>query len=281
MPPIYIVLFICAILIGYILLKPYWVKQRRKKIQSQPFPKAWREILRKNVPYFYSMPADIQLQLKKHVLVFLVEKKFYGFEGIEIDDEIRVTIAAQACLLLMNRPTNYYPKLKSIYVYPVAFIAHHQSQDAAGVVQNRPRVLSGESWELGKVILSWKHSKKAGLVFNDGHNVVIHEFAHQLDQETGAANGAPFLRHKKRNHWSKVFSEEYETLCRRTEQGKDSLLDSYGATNPAEFFAVASEVFFEQPAALKAEHQALYEQLKGFYHVDPANWQSKYDNKII
>lgn len=269
------ILIICALVIGlisFILFKPKWIEYKRNQIKAQPFPKAWRMILKRNVPYFYSMPADVQLQLKQHVMVFLAEKHFFGFKGIEVNDEIKVTIAAQACLLLLNRKTNYYPKLKSIYVYPAAFVTRHEAKDAAGVLQNKPRVLSGESWELGKVILSWKDSKQGALVFNDGHNVVIHEFAHQLDQETGAANGAPFLRHKNKKCWSHVLAAEFEKLQDKAKRGEPGLLDHYGATNPAEFFAVASEVFFERPQEMKQYHSALYSQLKGYYQINPAIW---------
>ena len=272
MSPLIVISLLVVGLIGYVLTKPIWIRRRRDQLKSKPFPKEWRLILRRNVPYFYSMPTDIQLQLKQHVLVFLGEKKFYGFEGLYITDEIRVTIAAQACLLLLNRATDYYPKLKSIYVYPAAFIATHETRDPAGVLQNNPRVLSGESWELGKVILSWKDSKEGALVFNDGHNVVIHEFAHQLDQETGSANGAPFLRHKERRCWSQVLVEEFQQLQNKAKRDEATLLDHYGATNPAEFFAVASEVFFERPDEMRKIHPKLYKQLKGFYHVDPASW---------
>jgi len=270
--PIFVTSFIVVILITYVILKPKWIERRRKKIREQPFPKDWRAILKKNVPFFYSMPSDIQLQLKQHVMVFLAEKKFFGFEGVKIDDEIKVTIAAQACLLLLNRKANYYPKLKSIYVYPAAFVTKHESRDAAGVLQNKPRVLSGESWELGKVILSWKDSKQDALVFNDGHNVVIHEFAHQLDQETGIANGAPFLNYHGNKCWSHVLSNEFIRLQDQAKIGEPTLLDHYGATNPAEFFAVASEVFFERPNEMKHQHSALYSQLQGFYQVNPAVW---------
>jgi len=271
MSPLIIILLVFC-LVGYILLKPYWVRRKRAQIKQQPFPKKWRQILRNNVPYFYSMPADIQLQLKQQVLVFLNEKEFYGFQGVKIDDEIKVTIAAQACLLLLNRETNFYPKLKSIYVYPAAFITSHQTRDSAGVLQNQQRVLSGESWEYGKVILSWKDSKQGALVFNDGHNVVIHEFAHQLDQETGVANGAPFLKSKSNQCWSQVLSEEFEKLQQKAKHNQTSLLDHYGATNPAEFFAVASEVFFERPSEMQQQHKNLYTQLQNFYKVNPAIW---------
>lgn len=272
MLPILIISLVALSLIGYVLLKPIWVRLRREKIKSQPFPREWRQILKVNVPYFYTMPVDLQLQLKQHILVFLAEKKFYGFEGIEINDEIRITIAAQACLLLLNRKTGYYPKLNSIYVYPVAFITNHQGKDAAGVLQNHKRILSGESWESGKVILSWMDTQQGAQVINDGKNVVIHEFAHQLDQETGVANGAPFLRHKTRQRWSQVLSSEFEKLRSQVANGQESLLDHYGATNPAEFFAVASEVFFERPVEMKKQHSRLYSQLQGVYQVNPAIW---------
>jgi len=157
-------------------------------------------------------------------------------------------------------------------VYPAAFVARHSSVDAAGVLQQNHRVLSGESWGLGKVILSWRDSQSGGRDFHDGHNVVIHEFAHQLDQETGAANGAPRLTSKANSHWPEIFSQAFQQLGYEASRGLESLLDYYGATNPAEFFAVASEVFYEKPQALQHRHPQLYEQLKVFYHVDPAIW---------
>ena len=272
MSPLFLIAFVTITLIAYILLKPKWIRRKRQLIKAQPFPKQWREIIKRNVPYFYTMPADLQLQLKQHVQVFMHEKDFYGFEGININDEIKATIAVQACLLLLNQDENYYPKLKSIYVYPAAFITNHKSKDAAGVVHENRRVLSGESWELGKVVLSWKDTKHGASIIDDGRNVVIHEFAHQLDQETGAANGAPFLRHKNRRCWSEVLTKEYEKLCAQSATGELSLLDKYGATNPAEFFAVASEVFFERPLDMQNLHPNLYLQLQGFYRVNPVVW---------
>jgi len=152
MSPLFVLAFVVIAIISYILLKPAWVRHRRQVIKSRPFPKEWRRIIKKNIPYFYTMPADLQLQLKQHILVFIHEKQFYGFEGIEINDEIKATIAVQACLLLLNQDEKYYPKLKSIYVYPAAFITRHQSRDAAGVVHENRRVLSGESWDSGKVV---------------------------------------------------------------------------------------------------------------------------------
>lgn len=266
-------LLIGIVTIGYIFAKPQWIEYRRHRIRQQPFPNQWRQIIKRRMPYFGQMPADLQLQLKKHIQVFIAEKQFAGFQGIKINDDIKVTIAAQACLLLLNRKTNYYPKLQTIVVYPSAFIKKQTVANQIGLHEEKSTVMLGESWDFGKIILSWQHTVEGAKIPNDGANVVIHEFAHQLDQETGSANGAPQLG-KQGNYqcWSSVFEREYQQLKQLTATGETSLLDSYGATNPAEFFAVASEVFFEQSNAMFNHHNGLYRQLKSYYQVDPVNW---------
>ena len=238
-------------------------------------PEAWREILRRRVPYFRSLPADLQLQLKKHIQVFLAEKSFIGCDGLAITEEMRVTIAAQACLLLLNRPDHYYPRLHQILVYPGPFVVYRQRRDGIGLLQDESRVLVGESWAHGQVILSWSDVLEGAAIVNDGRNVVIHEFAHQLDQEKGFANGAPELADFQRYpRWSRVLGQEYGALQERLQSRETSVLDPYAATDPAEFFAVCSEVFFEQPRHMAAEHPALYGELSRFYRVDPLCWQS-------
>lgn len=266
-------IIIGVLLIGYIAGKPYWREYQRNKVRAQPFKKEWRKILQKRMPYFRQMPADLQLQLKQHIQVFLAEKEFVGCNGVQITDEIRITIAAQACLLLLNRKTNYYPKLRSILVYPRAFVKDQKVDHGGGVQSTQQQVLAGESWDYGKIVLSWQDTLDGAEDPNDGHNVVIHEFAHQLDQEDGTANGAPILG-KEQNYkcWSAIFSEQFELLQKQAQVGAPSLLDYYGATNPAEFFAVASEVFFEQASALFQESPMLYKQLKQYYRVDPLQW---------
>ncbi len=266
-------LVIAALLIGYSAGKPYWREHQRNKIRQQPFKKEWRQVLQKRMPYFRQMPADLQLQLKQHIQVFKVEKHFVGCNGVVINDEIRITVAAQACLLLLNRKTDYYPKLKTILVYPSAFIKEHQGLNGDGVHFVQKSTLAGESWDFGKVVLSWQDTVKGADIPDDGRNVVIHEFAHQLDQENGRANGAPILgRSQNYQEWSTVFNEQFERLKHSIAVGIPTLFDSYGATNPAEFFAVASEVFFEQPYALNHGYPELYQQLSQFYFVDPVHW---------
>ena len=230
-------ILIAILLIGYSAGKPFWREYQRSKIKKRPFKKEWRKILNKRMPYFRKMPADLQLQLKQHIQVFLAEKRFVGCNGVVISDEIRITIAAQACLLLLNRKTDYYPKLTTILVYPMAFVKQQQMTDFAGVHSTEQITMSGESWDIGKIILSWQDTVAGAEIPDDGKNVVIHEFAHQLDQEDGIANGAPILG-KEQNYqcWSAVFSKQFEQLQQQATSCLPSLFDHYGATNPAEFF---------------------------------------------
>ena len=270
------------LILSYIFGKPFYVALRRAKIKAQPFPKHYRQIIKKRMPYFGQMPTDLQLQLKRHILVFLAEKEFIGFEGIRINDDIRVTVAAQACLLLLNRRTSYYSKLKTIAIYPSAFIkSGEQKQQISGqlegrvnIVSNQESILAGESWDFGRIVLSWQDTIEGAKIPDDGTNVVIHEFAHQLDQQNGPANGFPQLsKSTNRKLWADIMNREFIVLQQQKQQNHPSLLSYYGATNPAEFFAVASEVFFEQSKALYNQHNALYNQLKSYYRVDPINWQ--------
>jgi hypothetical protein len=270
-----IILGVALLVIAWLVAEPFLRSRRRRRVRSEPFPAAWRAILRRRVPYYRRLPAHLQSRLRKHVQVFLDEKRFVGCAGQEITDEVRVTIAAQACLLLLNQPTHYFHKLREILVYPGAFIVERLRFEPSGVLQEQRRALSGESWTGGQVILSWEDVLDGAAIDDDGRNVVIHEFAHQLDQAKGYANGAPSLAHRARYaRWSQVMAAEFATLRQRAALGIPSLLNEYGASDPAEFFAVASEVFFEQPAPMAAEHPALYAELAAFYRLDPAAFEA-------
>ena len=254
-------------------LPTWWVARRRQQLRGQVFPAAWRKILRRRVPLVRRLPVDLQLQLKKHMQVFIAEKAFLGCAGLQITEEMRVVVAAQACLLLLNRPTGYYRNLRQILVYPGAFAVQRASTDGAGVQQEQRHALAGESWSQGQVILSWQDTLEGAAVADDGRNVVIHEFAHQLDQENGPANGAPLRPHgADPQRWSQVFHAAYARLQAQAHAGEPGLLNHYGAQDPAEFFAVVSEVFFEQAAELAEYDPALYRELRGYYRVDPAGW---------
>lgn len=269
-----LILFGLALLfLLWLIGQPWLTERRRRRIRARPFPAAWREVLKRRVPYVRALPADLQLQLKQHIQVFLAEKPFIGCGGLEVTDEMRVTIAAQACLLLLNRPRGYYPNLRQILVYPGSFVVHRAHTDGVGVAHSGHQALSGESWSQGQVILSWQDTLDGAAVPDNGQNVVIHEFAHQLDQETGSANGAPVLaRRAYYARWAQVLGAEFAQLQARAAQGQVSLLCDYGATDPAEFFAVASEVFFEQPQQLADQHPALYRELSQFYRLNPLSW---------
>lgn len=250
---------------------PNW---RLKRALSAPFPQHWVDILERNIQVYRSLPMPLRLQLRKLIKQFLHEKHFDGAGGLEITDEIRLTIAAEACMLILNRPTGVYPELKWIVVYPSAFVVHHEQMDDAGVVDPEPRDLLGESWGNGKVILAWDSVLRGAQNFVDGQNVVLHEFAHQLDDETGYTDGAPVLAGASSyRSWAQVFSREFEALHNRIRRGKPSLIDEYGATNPAEFFAVATETFFEKPTQMAKHHAELFEIMSRYYRVDPREWQ--------
>lgn len=253
-----------------------WIpRYRLKRAIAAPFPQAWIDIVERNIQIYPSLPMPLRLQLRGLIKQFLHQKHFTGAGGLEITDEIRVTIAAEACMLLLNRRSEVYPRLRYIIVYPTAFIARHEGRDDAGLVNAGPRDLLGESWQNGKVILAWDSVLRGARNFVDGQNVVLHEFAHQLDSETGTADGAPLLGGASSyRSWAGALSPEFEELQRDTIRGRRSLMDHYGATNPAEFFAVATETFFEKPEQMAKHHKELFEALKSYYRIDPATWQA-------
>lgn len=261
------------LVIAWLASAPLLERRRRDRAMAAPFPGAWRAILHRNVPRYRDLPPDLREQLRRRIQAFLAGKDFVGCAGQEIDDEVRVTIAAQACLLLLNREPAGFPGLREVLVYPGAFVVERLRPEPSGVLQESRQVLSGESWSRGRVVLSWQDVLEGGAVPDDGRNVVIHEFAHQLDQEKGYGNGAPALGGRERHaRWSRVLGAEFERLQVATAMGEPTLLSAYGASDPAEFFAVATEVFFEQPARLAAEHPSLYAELAGYYRVDPRSW---------
>jgi hypothetical protein len=186
-------------------------------------------------------------------------------------DEIKLTIAAQACLLLLHRETGYYPELSSILVYPSAYVVKNTRQKVGDLVVESDQVRLGESWVRGAVVLAWDAVQHGAANPHDGHNVVLHEFAHQLDAEDGAMNGAPDLgRPSSYSAWARALGAEYEELLERVAAHQPADIDEYGATSPAEFFAVVTEAFFETGARLKRDHPELYEVLRAFYRQDPA-----------
>ena len=250
--------------------------RRREAVRAEPFPDAWLAIVDRNLPCARRLPEEDRRELIGHIQVFLPEKSFEGCGGLELTDEIRVTIAAHACLLLLHQEEpSYYPDLDSILVYPSAYVAKAVRHEGGVVIESEDARL-GESWQRGTVVLAWDHVLHDARAFRDGHNVALHEFAHQLDGEDGDMDGAPHLPARARYAaWARVLGDEYAELTARVHRARSSDLDPYGATNPAEFFAVVTESFFERPLAMKERHPELYAELAAFYRQDPASWSER------
>jgi len=246
-------------------------KRRRKRIAEQPFSDEWLAIINKNVPFYRLLPAADQAELQRHIQIFIAEKRFEGCGGLQITDEIKVTIAAQACILLLHRQTDYYPGLPSILVYPRSYVAQSTKWLAGGIMAEGPDVRLGESWHHGSVVLSWDDVRLSAADINDGQNVVFHEFAHQLDSTGAKGDSSPVLQsHSTFSAWARILEKDYKKLLHDVSRNSATLLNEYGAVNPAEFFAVATEYFFEKSRDLQRLHPELYEELKRFYQQDPA-----------
>lgn len=281
---------------------PVWVRWRRLRQGARPFPPAWRRVLQRRFALYRRLPPPLQRRLQAMVQVFVAEKPIIGCQGLQVTDDMRVLIAAQACTLVLNlhshggngngngsgsgnRPAALlpepYPELREVLVYPGAFVVEARQHEPGGVVRQGREARLGESWQEGRVVLSWLDCERGaagGEWAKPPHtehaaNVVMHEFAHQLDQETGAANGAPALkRGQSAQTWAQVFQRAFEDLRWLHTAGETTLIDPYGATAPEEFFAVATETFFMQPRALAQQHPALYAQLQQFFALDPQGW---------
>lgn len=253
---------------------PQWLAAwRRRRVRAQPFPAQWRSILRQRMPAFARLPPDVQLRLKKLAQVLLAEKPFVGCAGLEVTDEMRVLVSVQAAMLLLKLGPDGFAELRQVLIYPGPFVVDRSQPDASGLVHEQRRALSGESWQQGQVILSWADVLAGAADPMDGHNVVFHEFAHQLDQAHGRANGAPWLpTAAARRRWANVMNAEFAQLRLQLAQGLPTLIDPYGATEPAEFLAVVVELFFERPTELAHSHARLFAELQGLFGVDPRSW---------
>jgi Mlc titration factor MtfA (ptsG expression regulator) len=227
----------------------------------------WRAVL-DSYPFTRALSGPERDQLRDWVILFLHEKSIAGAGGLTVRDEMRIGIAAQACMLILNLDLDYYDGWVEVIVYPDEFVAEYEFADEDGVVHHVQEPMSGESWLAGPVILSWADAEMRG---RSGYNVVIHEFAHKLDMLNGDANGFPPLHAgMDRETWARTFAAAYEDLRGRVERGEAAAVDPYAAESPAEFFAVLSEAFFETPGAVRLDYPAVYGQLAAFYRQDPA-----------
>ena len=270
--PIYILIFAAVLALVIVIGIDRRRKRAIRELRATPLPDEWIQMLEEGVPIYQRLPADLRTKLHGYIQIFLATKPFEPCGELEeVTDEMRVIVAAQACLLLLNDRNGCYDALGSVLLYPNAYKTRESIHGSPDLGDQDVRL--GESWGTGSVVLSWHHTRHGAKNEKDGHNVVIHEFAHQLDQIDGSADGLPTLKDRTRYpDWQRVFSESFERHVKRTEDGRRTVIDSYGATNPAEFFAVSTETFFEKPAILKKKYPDLYDQLAIFYAVDPISW---------
>ncbi len=248
-----------------------WLKKRRrKKILAAPWPEAWSLHLNRNVRLTWELSSSETRKLRSLIKVFVAEKNWESVEGVQLTEEMRVTVAGNACLMLLGVDDFYFDNVKTILIRPHYF----EGKSRQGFIVEEGVARSGEAWQGGPIILSWPDTLEAGRNEDDGQNLVIHEFAHALDGLDGAMVGTlQFDDEATSEQWQRVVNREYEELAEAQIERRRTVLDHYGATNPAEFFAVSSETFFEQPRLLKQYHPELSGLLEKYYKVDPSRWQ--------
>jgi Mlc titration factor MtfA (ptsG expression regulator) len=242
--------------------------RQRAAAFAVPFASEWRVLLER-IPLYQRMPADLRRKLEPLIRQFLADIRFIGCDGLVINDEMRLTIATQACVLVASHGFEVLGDLHSVLVYPDEFVVEESDIDEAGVITEGSRAISGQTLDTDKIVLSWRDVQEAGTT-HDGYNVVLHEFAHYLDHSVDGSLSATSTR--PHASWHDVLNAEYQALCDAVDRGNETLIDPYGAEDPAEFFAVATETFFELPHALNTHHPALYTLLKDFYALDPEAW---------
>ena len=258
----------------------YFIRQRvireidKKRFKDTPFPSEWSTLLEREYPLYNHLPQELKDDLHYKIQIFLAEKKFEGCNGFKITQEIKLLVAAQACTLIINRKHDVFPKLVSILIYPSTYVAKSSSYDS-GIITNSETSVAGQSstWG-GQITLAWNHVEGGVTNMADGDNVVFHEFAHQLDGESGDTNGVPkFDKGKNIYHpWVEIVGEEFYSFVDRVHHHHKDVIDDYGATNAAEFFAVTTETFFEKPNQLAKKHPKLYDEFKDYYQLDPRDW---------
>jgi len=268
--PTILILFVVAALAFAIW---YWSRRRAfGKLFSMPLSKPQREIVARQVPLTQKLPPNLRVRLEGKINAFLHQIEFIGCNGLEVDEEMELSIAAQACLLVVNSDS-WYRDLRTILIYPGAFKSRQQKRNGY-VVTERKTVRTGESWARGPVVLSWAHSQQGAFDDSDGHNVVLHEFAHQIDNLSGHTDGVPLLSEGQSfAEWAQVFNEAYARHVHKVERGQNTVIDAYGAEGPEEFFAVSVEAFFERPADLRRDEPGVYTELSELFQLDPVSWR--------
>lgn len=245
-----------------------WLKaRRRKRILAEPFPRPWQELLHDSVWQYRELSVVQRDRLHQCIKVIVGETVWEGCDGLQINDTIRITIAGQASLMLLGTRDYYFDDLQSILVFPQPF---RREATHGYIVSSESR--AGEAWQRGPIVLSWEDVRRT-LHHRNDYNVVIHEFAHHVDGLDGEMGGNPRFEYPvDQRAWQETLDREFADLCRAADAGHWTGLRHYGAKNKAEFFAVASESFFETPNRLQSTHGQLFELLRRFYRVDPSGW---------
>ena len=275
MSPLLVIIGIALVAIAAVFLRRRARAQRLRQFADRPLEPELLNLLRQHMPLYERMPSELQQRLQGLVNVFLNDKSFFGSGGLEITDEMRLAVAGNACLLLLNRDDPCFPGSATILLYPDTIVTQQVKYDGP-IVRKSTSARLGESWHRGPVILSWADVLRGVDNPDDGQNVVIHEFAHKLDEENVAMDGLPVLHeHEDYPEWARVMSEEFADLIKRVEHHRNKVLSGYGSTSPAEFFAVASEVFFEKGIRMQDRLPKLYKLLEQYYGVDTAGWKKR------
>jgi Mlc titration factor MtfA (ptsG expression regulator)/Flp pilus assembly protein TadD len=248
--------------------------RRRRMLLAEPLPESWRGWLTANVRLYSHLPAALQRKLENDTRIIVAERTWVGCGGLVLTEEMKVTVAGQASLLLLGEEGYYFDRVPSILLYPQAYVRPHKAGDQHSV--DEEAALLGESWQRGSIVLSWPAVLAGGKQENDGQNLVLHEFAHHLDGLDGEMGGTPPLATRAaEGHWHDVFDREYDRLIAEVSAGRETLLDPYGTTNMSELFAVATECFFERASQMRERHAELYACFCDFYKIDPATWDQQ------
>lgn len=242
----------------------------RRILRRNPIPHHIWHSATQQIVVLQGLDAVQMAHLRELTTWFLHSKSINGMHGLEVTLSMRVVVAAQACLLILNLGIDYFDNWVEVILYPGVFRVNHEQMDAIGLVHIEASVLSGESWLRGPVILSWDDVEQDSYHSQAGHNVVLHEFAHKLDGLNGGTNGMPPLHgDMHREQWTEAMSAAYDALCLQVAAGESAFINPYAATSPAEFFAVLTEYFFTAPDILKKEYPNVYRQLALFYRQKP------------
>ena len=268
---LFLVFALAGAIIAALIIAPLRRLKQRRDLAGRPFPRRWRRLLRRRWRLYRALPPEVRRRLQRQLQVMMAETPFYGCNGLSPTEEMKLLILAQASLLYRNISRDRLADFPHVLLYPQAFVREAETPDELGLVSQQRHVLLGESWETGRVILSWSDIEQ-DLTRLDGHNLVMHEYAHQIDGQDGVMNGAPLLPSDRLyQRWSSTMKAAYRDLCTRAEGG-EAPLDPYACTNPAEFFAVTTETFFTQPEGLYRQYPDVYRLLAQFFRQEPLEW---------